>query len=175
MLNKITTALTKTKHVPSSPNANSDANKRQKGYTAVELLTVIAAIGILGTIGGTKLLGKFEENKVNTVVTDFERLSTEMLKCGELYGGNFTDCDIAELVRLGYLEEEIWGDGTNENPWNGNYVAEMVTGNTNQFQLQATGVPQDEYGAMLIAKHRDISTETPTFNSNTFTSFYGDR
>lgn len=153
------------------------ALKNNKGFTLIELLVVMAILAVFAVIAAGKISSKADEQNVSTFIEDFTEINAAMAKCGKIYRNDYTNCDFAELIRLGFLNVAEWGDGTGETPWNGDYSTAVVAGNTARFTISGDGISSDEYGAQLIETFRDSSVAVPTYDNgtSTFTSTFGSR
>ncbi len=123
---------------------------RQAGYTLVQVMLSIGIVAILGIVTVKEAMDAWNDTKAEEMAREVTVIMGEMTKCAGIKGGSFATCDIDELVRLGYLDSESWGDGTGVNPYSGDYTAQQVTGNPNRFTVTGTGITSDAHCARLV-------------------------
>ena len=147
---------------------------RQAGYTLVQIMIAVTVVALLSIVSVKEAMDMWNDSKAEDTAREVTIIMTEMTKCAGLKGGSFASCDIDELVRLGYLDAETWGDGTGVNPYSGDYTAQQVTGNPNRFTVTASGITSDAHCARMVefftgrAKAVDCTTGTLTVtNGNT--------
>jgi hypothetical protein len=68
----------------------------------------------------------------------------------------------------------VWGDGSNINPFDGDYTFTPLAGNNNQFTLTMTNINETEYGALLV-DYYDDNAVSATFAGSTFSLVGGSR
>lgn len=125
-----------------------------KGFTLVELLTVVAIIAILGAIVAPNIFRAVERSKVTAAVADYRAIKSAATAyysdMGEWPSGN-TDGD------PGFIAEPKNAEGWNgpyldswpaKNPWNGKYA--LCSGESEVFgegavYLQLDNVPDDAF------------------------------
>lgn len=124
--------------------------RKQAGYTLTQVMIAILVVGILSVVSIKEAMDTWNDSKPDDLAREVSYLMGEMTKCATLNRGSFAKCDIAELVRLGYLGTETWGDGTGINPYSGDYSAYAVTGNPNRFIVEANNINSDEHCNRLV-------------------------
>lgn len=148
----------------------SSANTiKQKGFTLIEILVVLGVIAVIGVVVAQNIGGKLDESNVNNLSNEMTEINGAMVKCGAIYRNDYTACTFAELIRLNLLTVAQWGDGTGETPWGGDYTAAVVGGNSARYTIAATGIPEDNYGNLLIELWRETSLAVPTYDGGTTT------
>ncbi|GEA09139.1 hypothetical protein KUL42_39000 [Alteromonas sp. KUL42] len=125
--------------------------KKQRGVTLINVLIAMVVVGILAIITTKAVMDQLSDTKAEELAREVSELSQQVMKCGALKGGNFSTCDFAELVRLGYLDSATWGTGTGSNPYGGDYSISGAA--TNQFTVNATGVTSEAHCARLSAMY----------------------
>lgn len=128
---------------------------KQKGYTLTQVMLAIVIVGILSIVTIKEALDSWNDTKPDDMAREVSYLMGEMTKCATLNRGSYATCDIDELVRLGYLDSETWGDGTGVNPYSGDYTANQETGNPNRFIITGTNITSDQHCARLIEMFND--------------------
>ncbi|MGP4943215.1 type II secretion system protein [Pseudoalteromonas nigrifaciens] len=128
---------------------------KQNGYTLIQVMLAIVVVGILSVITMKEAIDAWNDTKPDDMAREVSYLMGEMTKCATLNRGSYEKCDIDELVGLGYLDDETWGDGTGVNPYSGDYTASQETGNPNRFVITGTSITSDEHCARLVEMFSD--------------------
>lgn len=124
--------------------------RRQSGYTLVQVMLAVTIGALLSIVAISESIDAWNDTKAEQTAREVTVIMSEMVKCGGIKRGSFANCDYDELLRLGYLDGETWGDGTNVNPYGGDYTAGPASGNPNRFVVGATSVVSEEHCARLV-------------------------
>ena len=133
--------------------------QRQKGFTIIELMIVVAALGVLAAL---VLPGMGRTNKATLT----KRINDEVALIGAQAAGwrgadvRYTGVSIQTLVDQGLLNAD-WGDGTGANPAGGDYTVAVNSTDAALVDVGATGLPDDVCEAI---KHKltPVAASTPT-------------
>lgn len=120
-----------------------------KGFSLIELLIVMAIMGLLASLVAPELFGRVEQSKVRTAQAQMKLLSTSLdayrLDVGE-YPESIAELQSSEKIGwMGpYLEEELPLD-----PWNVAYSYKRLS--TSKYQLTSLGADKKPGGEGLDA------------------------
>lgn len=128
-------------------------NKRQKGFTLLELLIVMVIIGLLVALVAPRFTGRIGESKVKTTQTQIEYLSSAL----ESY---YLDTGQYPTTEQG-LQALIEAPQDVQDKWNGPY-------------LKKTILPQDGWGNDFIYKGPQSSETKKTGMDYIVMSYGGD-
>lgn len=127
--------------------------KHQEGFSLIELMIVIAILGLLIGIVGPKLIGQFDRAKVDTTKVNMKQLSS-VLKTYRLDCGSYptTDQNLDALLDKskagecknyapgGYIEGK---KGPPKDAWEKDYI---YTSDGNTFEIKSMGADKKEGG-----------------------------
>lgn len=92
-------------------------NKKQSGFTLIELMIVLVAGGLLLAWASTKGAVMWEDFKVTRFIDDVNAIG---VAANQKYG-NSASYGSATIADLGKRLPDSIGDGVGTNPWGGNY------------------------------------------------------
>lgn len=92
-------------------------NKKQSGFTLIELMIVLVAGGLVLAWASSKGVAMWEDYKVTRFVDDVNSIG---VAANQKYG-NSASYGSASMSDLGKRLPENIGDGVGTNPWGGNY------------------------------------------------------
>lgn len=126
------TETVKTKTIMANKKA---LNKRKRGFTLIEMMVVIAILGVLAAIIAPNVLGRAEKAKVTAAVTNIKNLDGAI----ELYkiDNSKFPSTLNELVP-DYVKE------VNDDPWNNPYQYSTNGSSYTLFSFGADGVEGGE-------------------------------
>ncbi len=116
--------------------------KKQSGFTMIELIIVIGVLGVLSAIA---LSSSNDANltEQRAFEDDYSKIIAAANKYGQ--GRGYTGMTMSVLCSEEYIDSpRICGaskDGTNANPWGGDYIVSVNAGSINRFDFKSTNVP----------------------------------
>ena len=131
-------------------------NKKQLGFSLIELLVVLVIMGMLAGLVGPRLFGKVDSSKVKTADTQIKMLKTA-LQSYRLDVGSYPDTeDGLNALMQKPQDAKFWDgpyldDALPLDPWNTAYVYVAGADNLQGFALYSYGADAKEGGAGLDA------------------------
>lgn len=72
---------------------NKDLNNAESGFTLIELMIVVAIVGILSSVAIPQYSNYVVKSKLSTVLRAISSLKTAVSACAQEGSGSFDDCD----------------------------------------------------------------------------------
>jgi type IV pilus assembly protein PilA len=140
---------------------------RQKGFSLIELLIVVAIIGVIATIAIPNLLTSQRSARESSAVGTLRTLMTAEANFITAYGGNARYGTMAELISNDLVDDELVGSSRNgysftltqTSPVNYYITATPVTNATEMrhFYADDSGLIREELGAAATATSPALS------------------
>lgn len=128
--------------------------KRQFGFTMIELLVVLVILGLLAGLVGPQFFGKVDSSKVRTAETQVKMfkmaLQTYRLDMGA-YPGSLNDLNTAPAKEKTYWDGPYLGEKLPQDPWNNKYEYRLDSKAAQGFYLYSLGADGAEGGEALNA------------------------
>jgi len=117
-------------------NMSQEKRRRlmERGFTLVEMMVVVAVIGILGSVVGGKLMGNTEKARKAKAVMEIKEYETQ----AELYQLSYGK----PITSLKDLYPEFLKDEPGPDPWGNEYVLTVESDGT--VRVTSTGVTSEE-------------------------------
>jgi len=141
-------------------------SRRVQGFTFIEVLTVLAIIA-LATIG---TLAVRDWAVGNSRVSDAKNQIVTVQAGAQLWrprNGDFTGISLASMSQIAAVPE-VWGDGTNINPWGGSINVEADSSDPSRYVVTLSGIGQDGEGARLARDFTEYTIDS-SYSSGTLT------
>jgi len=106
----------------------------ERGFTLVEMMVVVAVIGILGSVVGGKLIGNTEKARKAKAVMEIKEYETQ----AELYQLTYGK----PITSLKELYPEFLKDEPGPDPWGNEYVLNVESDGT--VRVTSSGVTAEE-------------------------------
>lgn len=140
--------------------------KREKGFTLIELMIVLVLIvGLTITLWPqiTQMLGIGDAAKMRAQISEIQNGAYLYKQRNNV----FTGVSMAVLDNQGYVSDRM-ADGTERNPWGGNYTIAVDAADATRYTISATGVQNADIGAQVAADY-GTSAVAAAFNGTTLT------
>lgn len=117
-------------------NMSQEKRRRlmERGFTLVEMMVVVAVIGILGSVVGGKLIGNTEKARKAKAVMEIKEYETQ----AELYQLSYGK----PITSLKDLYPEFLKDEPGPDPWGNEYVLAVESDGT--VRVTSSGVTTEE-------------------------------
>ena len=117
-------------------NMSQEKRRRlmERGFTLVEMMVVVAVIGILGSVVGGKLIGNTEKARKAKAVMEIKEYETQ----AELYQLSYGK----PITSLKELYPEFLKDEPGPDPWGNEYVLTVESDGT--VRVTSSGVTSEE-------------------------------
>jgi general secretion pathway protein G len=129
--------------------------KRQFGFSMIELLVVLVILGLLAGLVGPQFFGKVDSAKVRTAETQVKMfkmaLQTYRLDVGN-YPVSLDDLSTAPANVSNYWDGPYLGEKMPKDPWNNNYQYRLDSAAAQGFYLYSLGADGAEGGDELDAE-----------------------
>lgn len=141
-------------------------NKKKKGFTLIELIAVVAIIGILAALLVPKITGYMNEAKKTKVIDQCRKIT----QAAETYEMR-KSVDISDTATVDAL---ITGTPSPVNGYNAKYFLQYLDGDADSTTTYTDTVPQlnnDDGKGLTLKQCQDIVEGTLDFKVNTDGSF----
>ena len=117
-------------------NMSQEKRRRlmERGFTLVEMMVVVAVIGILGSVVGGKLIGNTEKARKAKAVMEIKEYETQ----AELYQLSYGK----PITSLKDLYPEFLKDEPGPDPWGNEYI--LTTESDGTVRVTSSGVTSEE-------------------------------
>jgi len=156
---------------------------RNRGYTLIELVLVVAIIGILASIAAQSLISSTDRERFDTTVEEMDGIARAIVGDERLVSGGIRT-DFGYVGDIGALPPDL--DALMSNPggyatWSGPYFRNDFVENTNGYKKDAWNNSYSYSGGVTIQSSgngssitRQFANTTADLTSNTVTGFVRD-
>ena len=136
-------------------------HKKQDGFSTMQVVAALAIAGVITAAAASVLLPAYQQTVLNAAFEEISVIAASVRQVRE-YNGDYSEMTNATwLVTNGYISDQLYDDGANENRLGNDFTVAPVTGN-NDATITYTFDSQPDCEAIADRVERAIGGLTGT-------------